>query len=63
MSGSAQPLRSRAERARLHHPLLWQRIRAGCHWASSEVDLDDHAAGIVELVTRAQAQYERLLRR
>jgi hypothetical protein len=36
------------------YPELFERIRAQCQWASDEVDLDEHAAGIVLVVVKAR---------
>lgn len=50
---------TRVTQAKEYHPALWQRIRSVCVWASKDIDLDKHAAGIVEMVVRAQVRAQK----
>jgi hypothetical protein len=46
----------RVARAQHDHPELFARIRSCCVLAGERFDLDDHAAGIVEIVARAKTR-------
>lgn len=46
-------------RAREYHPAMWRRVRGACVWASSNFDLDQHAANIVAVVVSAQVRAQK----
>lgn len=40
----------RIRRAQQLHPIQWKRVRAACRWGAEDVDLDEQAAIVIEMV-------------
>ena len=45
-------MNARTQRTRDNHPAMWRRIRPQCKWAANNIDLDDHAAYVIQTIVR-----------